>query len=429
MTSKTLLQHHGLEWIHGALTMDGVPLEDIAQKYGTPTYVYSRASLDQSILKLKEALSGLDACVCFAVKANANPLLLAQIAAHGLGADLVSGGELLLAEAAGFPAHMRVFSGVGKQDWEMQLALEKGIHSFNVESLAELRQLDLLAAKLSRHSVKVALRFNPDVNAKTHPYISTGLKENKFGLNRKEILELFQTRAHYPHLSFSGLSIHIGSQLLSLQPLADAFDLTARLREEIRKKSGAVLEFIDLGGGLGIQYRNERPPSLDRYVALIQRYFPKTQIYLEPGRSLIGNTGLLLSRTILTKTRDRKTFVVIDAAMNDLLRPALYGSYHEIVPVRPRGRSIQKYEIVGPVCETSDRFAKGRPLKSRIEEGDLLALLSAGAYGYSMSSQYNARPRPAEVQTDRGKATLIRSRETLEELLAQGRVSIPNRGL
>ena len=406
--------------------MEDVALSEIATRYGTPTYVYSGGAIDRSIESLRHALRDMDASICFAVKANSNLSILSRIARSGLGADLVSGGELTRAIEAGFQAEKIVFSGVGKQEWEIQSALGFGIHSFNVESVAELALIEAVARKSGARNVKIALRFNPDVDAKTHPYISTGLRENKFGLNRKEVMEVVRSRARYPSLVIVGLSIHIGSQLLSLRPLDEAFEMTARLISELRLRHQLELEFVDLGGGLGIQYKKETPPSLEKYAALIRKYFARLPVFLEPGRSLVGNSGLLLTRVLLTKPRGKKSFLVVDAAMNDLMRPSLYGSYHEIVPTSQGRSTPATYDIVGPVCESADSFACNRKFQKRLGPGDLLAILSAGAYGFSMASQYNSRPRPAEVLVNGSEISLIRRRETFEDLLAPERFSDTN---
>ncbi|MBS1963437.1 MAG: diaminopimelate decarboxylase [Bdellovibrionales bacterium] len=408
----------------GILSAEEVALTELAEKFGTPTYVYSKEAFLAPLRDLERGLAGLDHLVCFAVKANSNLSVLKLLAEAGAGMDLVSGGELRRALRAGADPGKLVFSGVGKSLAEIDEGLAHPLHSFNVESVVELKLLSD-RAKAAGKRARVALRFNPDVDPKTHPYISTGLKKNKFGLQRAEILALLK-RHEFAGVRIAGLSIHIGSQILSLSPFEDAFKKTKRMVGEIESILGSPLEFLDLGGGLGIPYRNEKPPSIEAYTKLIRKHFgPKSEIdgryriLLEPGRTIAGNSGVLLSRVLYRKPRKTKDFVIVDAGMNDLVRPALYGSYHEIVPVEAaRGKGKRrKCDVVGPVCESSDCFASDRPLADRIEGGDLVAFLSAGAYGMSMASQYNTRGRPAEVLVDGEGYRLIRKRETFEDLI------------
>lgn len=407
------------------LTVDGVSLSEIADRTGTPVYVYTAEGFLKPLKELQKGLGKIDHLICFAVKANSNISILKLLAEAGAGMDLVSGGELMRAQIAGVSPEKIVFSGVGKTPGEMALALESGIFSFNVESLAELAMLSTVAQELGR-TASVALRFNPNVDAKTHPYISTGLKKNKFGIQRAEVLKVARNIENYPGIAFRGLSIHIGSQLTSLAPLNDAFRLSRELVEELNDVLPEPLSFIDLGGGLGITYKNEKSPEIRKYCELILRHFgPKAKlshplkVVIEPGRTIAGNAGVLLTEVLYRKENAKKDFVVVDAAMNDLMRPALYGSYHEIVPVdgkQARGPR-KKTDIVGPVCESSDCFAGDRPLPRTVDSGDLLAILSAGAYGFTMSSNYNTRPRPPEVLVRGGKIEVIRERETYEDLL------------
>lgn len=419
------------------LSVDGVPLAKIAEAVGTPAYVYSAAAFLGPLRKLQKGLAGLDATLCYAVKSNSNIAILRLLEEAGAGADLVSGGELYRAGLAHIPGERIVFSGVGKTPGEIAQALlyqEDGIFSFNVESVSELEMIDEVARRLGRRA-RVALRFNPDVNPKTHPYISTGLKKNKFGITRGEILEIALRPRRSPGdlagIALRGLSIHIGSQLLSLSPLNDAFTKTRALIDELNGILPEPLAFVDLGGGIGITYRNESPPTLEKYCALVHRHFGTARrgrtgesrsplkILLEPGRILSGNSGVLLTTVLHRKQRREKDFLIVDAAMNDLIRPSLYGSYHEIVPVQAiRGpRSVKKTDIVGPVCETGDCFAIDRLMSRRISQGDLLAVLSAGAYGFTMSGNYNSRPRPPEILARDGKFQVIRARETYEDLV------------
>ncbi len=409
---------------NGKLSVQDLPLAELAEKYGTPLYVYSSEALLAPLRSLQKGLKGLDHLVCFAVKANSNLAVLNLLAESGAGTDLVSGGELFRAVRAGVPPARIVFSGVGKRPEEMQEALKHDIFSFNVESVAELELLNEVALQAGKIA-PVALRYNPDVDAKTHPYISTGLKKNKFGLERGEVLDIGRRLGSMPGIHLLGLSIHIGSQLLSLSPLEDAFLRLKKMRAALEKVIGRPLEVLDLGGGVGITYKaGEKPPSIERYCKLIQKHFaPKrgeapVKIVIEPGRSLSGNAGVLLTKILYRKPRGKKDFVVVDAAMNDLARPALYGSFHDIVPVSKRTKSASgTVDIVGPVCESTDCFATNRKLPKAIDRGDLLAVMSAGAYGFSMSSNYNTRPRPPEILVHEGEAHLIRPRETLEDLI------------
>lgn len=417
---------------NGTLSADGVSLDCVADLTGTPVYVYSASAFLSPLKQLQEGLKSLDHTVCFAVKSNSNIAILKLLADAGAGMDLVSGGELYRAGLAGVPGERIVFSGVGKTPGEVAAALDygkSGIYSFNVESVSELEMINAVAKELHKIA-PVALRFNPDVDAKTHPYISTGLKKNKFGLNRNEILQIAKhikkSPALYSGLEIRGISIHIGSQLLSLSPLADAFKRVRTLVDELEAVLPKPLQFLDLGGGVGITYKNEKSPALKAYCELIQKNFgpsaklkhPK-RLLLEPGRSIAGNSGVLLTETLHRKVRSSKDFLIVDAAMNDLLRPSLYGSYHEIVPVKKErtSKKTKTTDIVGPVCETGDCFASDRKMSAAINQGDLLAILSAGAYGFSMSGNYNSRPRPAEVLLQEGKAHVIRSRETYEDLV------------
>jgi diaminopimelate decarboxylase len=413
----------------GELKVDGVTLSQIAKKNGTPVYVYSAQAFLKPLQDLQRGLHGIDHLVCFAVKSNSNISILKMLGRAGAGMDLVSGGELFRVRKAGVPGERIVFSGVGKTEEEIEVALSNKIFSFNVESLPELRLINCVALR-KKVRARVALRFNPDVNAKTHPYISTGLKKNKFGLNRKEIVAALPEISKMKAITVAGLSIHIGSQLLSLKPLEESFVRVKDLAREIEPKLHAPLEFFDLGGGVGISYDREKPksPAIDDYCALIQKHFgprakdfPKDlkakKIVLEPGRLIAGNSGVLVSEVLFRKKRDTKDFLIIDAAMNDLLRPALYGSFHDMLPVKKTGGSVRLTDIVGPVCETSDCFASDRKLPSKLDAGDFIAILSSGAYGFSMASNYNSRPRPPEVLVQNGRAKIIRKRETYQDLV------------
>ncbi|QDF99087.1 diaminopimelate decarboxylase [Azoarcus sp. DD4] len=397
------------------LTLENVALADIATDFGTPTYVYSRAALTAAFESWRNALGGRG-LVCYAVKANSNLGILSVFARLGAGFDIVSGGELARVLAAGGDAGKVVFSGVGKSRDEMRQALEAGIRCFNIESAAELDRLDAVAGELGRKA-PIALRVNPDVDPKTHPYISTGLKSNKFGVAFGEALALYRRAASLPNLKVSGIACHIGSQLLDPAPVAEAAAKVLELVDQLAA-DGITLEHIDLGGGLGIRYRDETPPSVAEYLAPLLKVFEgrNEELCFEPGRSLVGNAGLLLTRVEYLKHGEEKNFAIVDAAMNDLARPALYDAYHEAVAVTPAGVAAQCYEIVGPICESGDFLAHDRQLALR--EGDLVALLSAGAYGMTMSSNYNTRPRAAEVIVDGDRVLLVRERETVAALYA-----------
>lgn len=403
----------------GGLALDGVPLSAIAETFGTPCYVYSEAFLSETYRAYRDAFASVETLICYAMKANSNLSVLRTFARLGAGCDIVSGGELARALAAGVPAGRIVFSGVAKRADEMRAALEAGIHCFNVESEAELQRLNEVAAGVGLRAA-VSLRVNPDVDARTHPYISTGLKDNKFGIAWAEARRVYGVAAGLPHLKVIGIDCHIGSQLTELSPFVDALDRLLALVDTLAA-DGIVLEHIDIGGGLGIRYTDETPPEVDEYArAVLGRLAGrKLKLVLEPGRSLVGNAGLLLTRVEYLKPGEGKHFAIVDAAMNDLMRPALYGAYHDIVAVRPSDAPAREYDVVGPVCESSDFLGKDRRLA--LEQGDLLAVLSAGAYGMTMSSNYNTRARAAEVLVGDGRARLIRARETLDELLANER--------
>ncbi|NMG15092.1 diaminopimelate decarboxylase [Aromatoleum bremense] len=398
------------------LQIEDVPLAAIAERFGTPIYVYSRQALEQAFDAYRHALAGRRALVCYAVKANSNLGVLAMFAKLGAGFDIVSGGELSRVLAAGGDPGKVVFSGVGKSGAEMREALAAGIRCFNVESEAELERLDMLAGELGTRA-PIALRVNPDVDPKTHPYISTGLKNNKFGVAFDTALALYRRAAGMANVRISGIACHIGSQLLDSGPIAEAAEKVLGLVDELAAE-GIHLDHIDLGGGLGIRYRDEAPPSVAAYLAPLLRLLDgrSEELCFEPGRSLIGNAGLLLTRVEYLKPGAERNFAIVDAAMNDLARPALYDAYHEAVAVAPRDVPECNYEIVGPICESGDFLAHDRPLA--VAAGDLVALLSAGAYGMAMSSNYNTRPRAAEVIVDGPRTHLVRQRETVESLYA-----------
>ena len=397
------------------LELEGVSLVALAERHGTPSYVYSREALSAAYRAYASALEGHRARIFYAVKANSNLAVLNLFARLGAGFDIVSGGELSRVLAAGGKAGEVVFSGVGKSAAEMRQALEAGIRCFNVESAAELERLAAIAAQMGKVA-PIALRVNPDVDPKTHPYISTGLRSNKFGVAFDEAMTLYRRAATLPGLKVSGIACHIGSQLLDPAPVAEAADKILGLVDRLAAE-GIALDHIDLGGGLGIRYKDETPPSPAAYLApLLERFSGRSEeICLEPGRSLIGNAGLLLTRIEYLKPGVEKNFAVVDAAMNDLARPALYDAFHDVVAVCPGSRCTpQRYEIVGPICESGDFLAHDRELT--VAPGELLALLSAGAYGMTMSSNYNTRPRAAEVMVDGNRSWLIREREQVADL-------------
>ena len=410
-----------LHRIDGHLHLEDVALDSLAERFGTPLYVYSRAALEAAYRAYAEAFAATPHLICYAVKANSSLAILNVFARLGAGFDIVSGGELARVLAAGGDPGRVVFSGVGKTAGEMRAALEAGILCFNVESESELHRLDRVAGELGRRA-PVSFRVNPDVDPKTHPYISTGLKENKFGVPIADAHGLYRLAASLPNLQVTGIDCHIGSQLTDLSPLADAADRVLALVDALAA-DGIRLHHIDLGGGVGIRYRDETPPDLAAYGRVLAAKFAGRgeRLLLEPGRSLVGNAGLLLARVEYLKPGEDKNFAIVDAAMNDLMRPALYEAYHEIVAVAERDAPEKRYDIVGPICETGDFLGVARDLA--IEEGDLLALLSAGAYGMSMASNYNSRPRAAEVLIDKNEFHLIRERETLEGLMAGERLA------
>ena len=406
---------------HGVLYAESVALPTIAEQFGTPAYVYSRAALEASLREFQDVLSnhpaGNDALICFAVKANANLAILNVFVRMGAGFDIVSGGELQRVLAAGADPKKVVFSGVGKTAAEMKQALDASIFCFNVESTAELERLNEVAGQCGKKA-PVSLRVNPNVDPKTHPYISTGLKEAKFGVAYEDALTLYRRAAALPNIEAVGIDCHIGSQLLDPAPFVEALERILALLEQLTAE-GIHIHHLDLGGGLGIKYKDEQvQPTVAAYLTpLLDKLAGRgLKVVLEPGRRLVGNAGLLLTRVEYLKPGEGKSFAIIDAAMNDLMRPALYEAWHDILPVVPRIGDSKVYDVVGPVCETGDFLGQARPLC--IETGDLLAVMSAGAYGMAMSSNYNTRPRAVEVMVDGDQTFVIRQRETVEQLYA-----------
>ncbi len=400
--------------------MESVSLDRIAVEFGTPCYVYSHATLTAAYREFDSAFAGRDHLICYAVKANSNLAILNLFARLGSGFDIVSGGELKRVLNAGGDPHKVVFSGVGKHPEEMRAALTAGILCFNVESEAELLRLNQIAAEMNKIA-PVSLRVNPDVDARTHPYISTGLKENKFGIPFDEAEKLYLSAQKFSNIRFTGLDCHIGSQLTELNPFIESAEKVLGLLARLEAQ-GSRIEHLDLGGGLGIRYSSETPPLARDYVAaLCAKIGQRSQrILIEPGRALVGNSGLLLTRVEYLKHTLYRDFAIVDAAMNDLIRPALYDAYHEVLPVAMSEENAKLYQIVGPVCETGDFLGHDRRLSLR--QGDLLAVMSAGAYGMSMSSNYNTRPRAAEVMVEGDHIHLIRERESVEQLIAHERI-------
>ena len=402
--------------INGELHAEEVALSVIAQRFDTPTYVYSKNSLADNYKSFQAGFVANDHLICFAVKANPSLAILNLFARLGAGFDIVSGGELARVMAAGADPAKVVFSGVGKSATEMCAALEAGIFCFNVESAAELERLNKVAGSMGKIA-PISLRVNPNVDAKTHPYISTGLKNNKFGVAYEDAFSLYQKAAGMANIAIHGVDCHIGSQITELSPFLDAFDRVLALVDRL-EQAGITIHHIDAGGGIGICYSDETPPDFSAYAAALLEKLGdrKIKLVFEPGRALVGNAGLLLTKVEYLKHTEAKNFAIVDAAMNDLMRPALYDAYHDIQTVKPHEGEKQIYEIVGPVCESGDFLGHDRELA--LQQDDLLAIMSAGAYGMSMSSNYNTRPRAAEVMVDGNECHLIRQREAIEQLFA-----------
>lgn len=402
--------------IDGVLHIENVPLARIAREYGTPCYVYSKAALQSTYVELAAAFANRETLICYAVKANSNLAVLNLFARLGAGFDIVSGGELERVIAAGGDPGKTVFSGVGKSAAEIRLALDRKILCFNIESEDELFRIDDLA-RAANLRAPISLRVNPDVDAKTHPYIATGLKSNKFGVAYAQARALYRKAHALGYVDIHGIDCHIGSQITALEPFADAIDKLLALIDQL-SQDGIALDHIDIGGGLGIRYGSEQPPSFANYARIVEQRFAgrKTKLLLEPGRSLVGNAGLLLTRVEYLKRSIDKNFAIVDAGMNDLMRPALYEAFHEIVAVDAREAPEITYDVVGPVCESADFFGRDRSLA--IEQNDLLAILSAGAYGFSMASHYNTRPAPPELIVDGIDIHEVRPREKIFELFS-----------
>jgi len=412
---------HHFEYRDGELFAEGVPVRRVAREVGTPAYIYSLATLRRHYRVFDQAFAGSPHIICYSVKANSSLAVLRTFAKEGGGFDIVSGGELFRALKAGADPRKIVFSGVGKKREEIEYALNSGILMFNVESEQELTFVNEVARSLGKRA-PISLRVNPDVDPKTHPYISTGMKKSKFGIDIKRSMELYKKALCLPHLEVIGVDCHIGSQLTSLLPFVDAL---SRVREYLDKvlvgylrKEGADIRYLDLGGGLGIRYKDEEPPQPNEYAAALIRGLEglKVTLILEPGRVIVGNAGILVTEVLYLKETDEKKFVVVDGGMNDLIRPALYGSYQEIRPIVRREAERIVADVVGPICESGDFFAKDREIP-RPQPGDLLAIMSAGAYGFVMASNYNAHPRPPEVLVDGDNFYVVRQRESFEDLV------------
>jgi diaminopimelate decarboxylase len=413
-----MLQDSDFQYREGSLACEGVDLAAVAAQYGTPAYVYSRHAITTRFHAYKDALNGTPHEVCFAVKANSNLAVLSLLAREGAGFDIVSGGELYRVLAAGGDSRRVVFSGVGKTPEDIRFAIEKRIHSFNCESEAELHVLSEIASETGQ-TVSLALRVNPDVDAVTHPYISTGLREHKFGIDIAHAERIYLEAASLPGLNPEGVSCHIGSQLLDIKPLLEAARKTLALVDRLRSR-GLQIRYLDLGGGLGVPYRSsERVAPAGTLIEALKNVLAGRDLILmlEPGRSIVAEAGVLLTRVLLVKENGQKTFVIVDAGMNDLIRPSLYQAHHEIIPVKQNAAAADIVaDIVGPVCETGDFFARGRQIAA-VSAGDLLALRTAGAYGFVISSNYNSRPRACELLIHGGRVHVARSRETWEDLI------------
>ncbi len=413
---------HHFQYRDGELYAEDVKIADLAAEYGTPLYIYSAATLSRHFKAFDSAFDGLDHLTCYSVKANSNLCLLKHLKDMGAGMDIVSGGELYRALQAGVQPGRIVYSGVGKRPHEIKEALEAGILMFNVESTGELDLLNEIALQTGRQA-RISLRINPDVDPRTHPYISTGLKKNKFGLDIDQSYVTYEKAMNMPGVTPVGMDCHIGSQLTSIDPFLEALDRLIRFADKLRDELGLTMDYLDLGGGLGISYNGEEPPHPSEYgeaLSKVLRERPMTVI-LEPGRVIAGNAGLLVTEVVYTKRTPSKDFVIVDAAMNDLVRPSLYDSYHAVGEVEPHGRPSMNVDIVGPICESGDFLARDRELPA-VEPGELLAVYSAGAYGFTMSSNYNSRPRAAELLVDGDTVHLARARESYEDMIALEKV-------
>lgn len=408
---------HHFEYKNGVLHAEDVSIADLAERYGTPLYVYSAATLRRHFEAFDSAFNKLPHMTCFSVKANSNLCLLRLLGEQGAGMDIVSGGELYRALKAGIPSEKIVYSGVGKRSEEIREALEADILMFNVESRQELEKINEIALEMNKVA-RISLRINPDVDPQTHPYISTGLKKNKFGLDIDSSLEAYEQAAQMKGIEPIGIDCHIGSQLTSIDPFLEALDRIMRFREKLIAK-GMDIRYLDLGGGLGITYNEEQPPHPTEFGEALTKALAGKDLtlILEPGRVIAGNAGIIVTKVLYTKDTPSKHFVIIDGAMNDLIRPSLYDSYHRFAEVAPKGREERTMDIVGPICESGDFLARDRSIPD-VQPGELLAGFSAGAYGFTMSSQYNSRLRAAEIMVDGDKVIVARRRESYKDLVA-----------
>ena len=401
----------------GDFICEQVPVESIATRFGTPVYIYSQAAILDNFRRIEQGLSRIPHLLCYSVKANSNLKILALLLRAGAGFDIVSGGELARALRAGAKADRVVFSGVGKTEGEIDAGLQAGILMFNVESAGELEVIESRASHLGRRA-DVSIRINPDVQTETHPYISTGQRIHKFGVPKSEAAVLSKRATRSEHLRVRGLACHIGSQILAVEPFLHALDELLCVAREL-SMDGIEVGLLDMGGGFGIRYSDEQPLDLDRLTQGVETRITGTpyRLVLEPGRAVVGNAGILVTQVLYVKRNQQKNFIVVDAGMSDLMRPSLYGSYHEVVPLRPSTRETLRADVVGPLCETGDFLAENREM-SDVHSGELLAILTAGAYGYALASNYNTRPRPAEVLVHGDQVELIRRRESVEDLMA-----------
>jgi len=407
---------HEFKYVRRRLYCEGVSVEDLAKRFGTPLYVYSYHTLIDHFVKLEKAFSSVKALICYSVKANSNLAILKSLVDKGAGLDIVSGGELFRALKAGCPPQRIVYASVGKTDREIEEAIRRGILSFNVESLPELENINRISTRLGR-TAQVAIRINPDVEAKTHKFITTGKITNKFGIDFESAYKILFLQRKFSRVRITGLHIHIGSQITTSAPFVGAVKKVSEFIAQLRKM-GIQLEYLNIGGGMGIIYDHESPQTARIYAAKVLPYLKKTglKIILEPGRFIAGNAGILVTKVLYVKSTPKKKFVIVDAGMNDLVRPALYEAYHRILPLRKASAATQKVDIVGPICESGDFFAKARKMPA-LKEGAYLAVMSAGAYGFSMASNYNSRPRPEELMVIKDRIFVIRKRESSQDLV------------
>ena len=407
---------HHFDYKDGVLFAEDANVTALAEEYGTPLFIYSAATLKRHFHAFDSAFDGLDHLTCYSVKANSNLSVLKLLAELGAGMDIVSGGELYRALKAGVAPEKIVYSGVGKRASEIREALTAGILMFNVESVAELLKINEVAGEMNTVA-KVSFRINPDVDPQTHPYISTGMEKNKFGLDVERSLDAYKMTADLEHIKPIGMDCHIGSQLTSIDPFLEALEKLLNFYEKL-KDLGMDIQYLDLGGGLGIQYEEEEPPHPTQFGLALQNMLTglPLKVILEPGRVIAGNAGIMVTEVVYTKSNPTKNFLIVDGAMNDLIRPSLYGSYHRIAEVEPQGRASKLFDVVGPVCESGDFFARDRELPN-VVEGERLALFSAGAYGFTMASNYNSRPRACELLVEGETVTVARKRETYEDLV------------